>query len=349
MAHYHHFREQSRRRARMTGFQRVLPILIALSMVGIIIFLFMTAQAQHVASVEPENQPAPSPVVYYTSPIPNPSPTASPSPTPTASPSPTPTPQMGALGYPLYKGNSHLPEIALTFDDGPNPYYTSQVLALLRRYGVKATFFLIGSLVAAYPNLVQQEYQQGDVVGNHTWTHPELIKLSSPAVRYQLQSTSNELQAVTGVSSTIFRPPYGEFNRSIQSTAASLGLSTILWNVDPKDWSLPGTNVIISRVLHFAHNGSIILMHDGGGNRLQTVAALPTIITLLKQQGFQFVTIPRLIQDLGLVKSGAAPTPPPQLSSCLFLLPVVLWLPTHVGAFRHRDGRRADCRTASRR
>jgi peptidoglycan/xylan/chitin deacetylase (PgdA/CDA1 family) len=220
------------------------------------------------------------------------------------------------LGYPLYNGNPRLPEIALTFDDGPTPPYTSQILALLQRYGVKATFFVIGSQAAAYPDLVRQESHQGNIVGNHTWTHPNLIYLSPAAVRAQLQSTSNEIQAVTGVWPTVFRPPGGNFSSSVQSIAASLGLSTILWNVDPRDWSLPGASVIIQRILNSAHNGSIIIMHDGGGNRSETVAALPTIITALAQRGFQFVTIPRMIHDLAPLRagSGPAPTSPQQLS-----------------------------------
>jgi peptidoglycan/xylan/chitin deacetylase (PgdA/CDA1 family) len=162
---------------------------------------------------------------------------------------------------------------------GRIPPITNQILALLKQYDVKATFFVIGSEAAAYPSLVQQEYRQGNVVGNHTWTHPNLTTLSPAAVRNELQSTSGEIEADTGALPTVFRPPGGNFNSTVQSIAASLGLSTILWNVDPRDWSRPGASVIIQRVLDAVHNGSIILMHDGGGDRSQTVAALPTILT----------------------------------------------------------------------
>ena len=117
-------------------------------------------------------------------------------------------------------------------------------------------------------------------------------------MRAELQRTSREIQAGAGVAPTLFRPPGGNFNSQVQAIAASLGLSTILWNVDPKDWSRPGTNTIIQRVLNATHNGAIILMHDGGGDRSQTVAALPTIITTLEQRGFQFVTIPHMIENL---------------------------------------------------
>lgn len=253
----------------------------------------------------PEQHPTPPPVVSI-----SPTPTSTPTPTPT----PSPTPPPGVLGYPLYSGNPHLPEIALTFDDSPNPPYTSQILALLQQYGVKATFFVIGSEAAAYPDLVKQENQQGNVVGNHTWTHPDLVNLTPAEVRAQLLSASTEIAADTSVSPTVFRPPYGNFNSTVQSITASLGLSTILWSVDPKDWSRPGTDAIIKNVLDATHNGSIILMHDGGGDRSETVAALPTIIATLAQRGFQFVTIPRLIQDLPPGGTGSTHISPDQFS-----------------------------------
>lgn len=281
-----------------TVLQRFLLILIILSLVRITALLFTVAQTSYGPGMG-EQYPTPSPVVFV-------------SPTPGLSPTPSPPPSV--LRYPLYSGNPYLPEIALTFDDGPKPLYTSQILAILQKYSVKATFNVIGSQAAAYPALVQQESQQENSIGNHTWTHPQLTHLSPAAVRHELQSTSNEIQADTGVLPTIFRPPYGKFNSSIQSIAASLGLSTVLWNVDPKDWSRPGTNAIIQNVLKSVHNGSIILLHDGGGNRSETVAALPTIITRLAQRGFQFITIPHMIDDLPSQGTGPAQIAPDQLS-----------------------------------
>lgn len=226
---------------------------------------------------------------------------ATPAHTPTLKPTLTPTqapvhtPQ---LGYPLFYGNSHLPEIALTFDDGPNPYYTSQVLAVLQQHRVKATFFDVGYLVADYPNIVRQEYNQGNVVGNHSWSHPELTLLSASAIRSQIASTSTAIQTAIGVKPTLFRPPYGSMNHTVLAEAYSLGVTTVLWDASAGDWSLPGVSVIVYRILHYVHNGAIILLHDGGGNRAQTVAALPTLISTLENQGFSFVTIPQLIDDL---------------------------------------------------
>lgn len=200
----------------------------------------------------------------------------------------------------LYDGNPSLPEVALTFDDGPNPYYTQQVLAVLQQYGIKATFFCIGRQVAEYPWLVQQEYAAGNVIGNHTWSHPDLTKLSSDDILTQINTTSDAIQQAIGVRPTFFRPPYGVFNANVLTQANQLGLTTIIWNDEARDWTTPGISVISSRILGLAGNGAIILLHDGGGNRSQTVAALPTIITSLRQQGYTFVTLPQMVHDLPL-------------------------------------------------
>lgn len=222
-------------------------------------------------------------------------------------------PPAGVLSYPLYSGNPGLPEIALTFDDGPNATYTAQILSILQSYGVQATFFVIGSQATSNPNLVQQEYQQGYVVGNHSWSHSNLTTLSADQIRTELQNTSNKIASITGQAPVVFRPPGGNFNDQVQSIAASLGLSTVLWSVDPRDWSQPGTDAIIQNVLSSTKNGSIILLHDRGGDRSQTVAALPTIISTLQQRGYRFVTIPRMIQDLGSYTTHPASPAPAQL------------------------------------
>jgi peptidoglycan-N-acetylglucosamine deacetylase len=202
------------------------------------------------------------------------------------------------LNYPLFNGNTHIPEIALTFDDGPNPYYTPQVLAILQHYGVKATFFDVGYLVADYPNIVRQEYNQQNVVANHSWSHPVLTYFSAQGIQSQLTSTSNIIQATIGVRPTFFRPPYGSINNTVLTQARNLHYITVLWDGSSADWSLPGVNVIVNKILHYARNGAILLLHDGGGNRAQTVAALPIIITILKSRGYKFVTIQQLVDDL---------------------------------------------------
>ena len=202
------------------------------------------------------------------------------------------------LNYPLFNGNTHIPEIALTFDDGPNPYYTPQVLAILQRYGIKATFFDVGYLVADYPNIVHQEYNQGNIVANHSWSHPVLTSFSAQGIQSQLNSTTNIIQATTGVRPTFFRPPYGAINNQVLAQAKNLHYMTVMWDGSAEDWDLPGVHSIVTKTLYYARNGAILLLHDGGGNRAETVSALPIIISTLKSRGFTFVTIQKLVDDL---------------------------------------------------
>ncbi|QBD83223.1 polysaccharide deacetylase family protein [Ktedonosporobacter rubrisoli] len=198
----------------------------------------------------------------------------------------------------IARGNTSLPEVALSFDDGPNPPYTQQILSILQHYGIKATFFSIGRQAQAYPDLLRREHQAGHFIGNHTWSHPDLPHLSASDIRNQLTTTEDAIEHATGIRPTYFRPPYGDINPTVLTTANSLALTVVLWSVDPRDWSRPGTQAIISRVLSQVGNGSIILMHDGGGDRSQTVAALPTIIESLQKRGFRFVPLPQLIDHL---------------------------------------------------
>ena len=195
-------------------------------------------------------------------------------------------------------GNQQLPEIALTFDDGPSPGYTNTILAILERYHIHATFFMLGVWVQRYPDLARAVFADGDVIGDHTWGHPDLTKLGNDQINQQLANTRDIIQQTTGARAALFRPPYGAYTRRVLDLAAALQFSTIVWSVDPRDWSRPGTDAIMSRVLNATQNGSIILLHDGGGDRSQTVAALPTIIEQLQQRGFTFVTIPQLLIHL---------------------------------------------------
>ncbi len=200
-------------------------------------------------------------------------------------------------GYPIFNGNTHLPEIALTFDDGPNPIYTAQILAVLQNYGVRATFFDVGYLVRDYPALARAEMAQGNVVGNHSWSHPDLTKFSTTGIVSQMVAASDAIQSATGVRPVLFRPPYGAFNRTVLAYAKQYNMAAILWNDTASDYATPGINVIVQRILGLARNGAIVLLHDGGGFRAQTVAALPIIIETLHQRGYRFVTIPQLLRD----------------------------------------------------
>jgi len=181
-------------------------------------------------------------------------------------------------------------QAALTFDDGPDATYTPEVLAALATAGVPATFFTVGYEGAARPDLLRAEAAAGDSVEDHTWDHPDLTKLAPSEVASELSRTADVIQQATGVRPSCFRPPYEATNSTVVSIAASLGLTQTLWNVDPRDWSRPGVSAIVNNVLSNANGqGVIILMHDGGGDRSQTVAALPQIISGLRSRGYRFV------------------------------------------------------------
>ncbi len=184
-------------------------------------------------------------------------------------------------------------EVAIGFDDGPAPD-TGAFATMLERSHAQATFFIIGKQVnGAYRATLLRELRNGDVLGDHTFTHPDL-ELSGE-VRGQLQRTISAIRALTDYSPCVFRPPYGDYDQSIIQTARSLGLATVLWNVDPSDYALPGAKAIEQRVLAQVQPGSIIISHDGGGPRGQTLAAYPAIIAALRARDYRVVTIPQLL------------------------------------------------------
>ena len=172
--------------------------------------------------------------------------------------------------------------VYLTFDDGPHPTWTPKVLAVLRKYGVKAVFFEIGQNVARYPSITRSLRTYGNKIGNHTWSHPDLTTLSTASVTWQL----NRMESSLGYRPRCVRPPYGATNSRIATIIANRGQRQILWTVDPRDWSRPGTSTIVNRVLANVRAGSRILMHDGGGDRSQSVAALDILIPKLRARGF---------------------------------------------------------------
>jgi peptidoglycan/xylan/chitin deacetylase (PgdA/CDA1 family) len=180
--------------------------------------------------------------------------------------------------------------IALTFDDGPGPY-TPQVLSVLQRYHIPATFFEIGDEVAAYPQYTQMVAAAGYPVEDHTWSHPDLTTIPVSGFVQQVDQTQQEIRSLTGRTPTCVRPPYDAWNATVLGQIASRGLTTMSYSIDPKDWTLPGTAAIVQSVVGAAFPGAVVDMHDAGGNRSQTVAALPQIITELEARGYSFVSI----------------------------------------------------------
>lgn len=183
--------------------------------------------------------------------------------------------------------------VALSFDDGPSTY-TRSLVRMLEARGVPATFFMIGEQVTStYRPVLLKELRDGDALGDHTWSHPNL--LATGAVRVQLLRARSAIAALSGYAPCVFRPPYGDYDSSVISVARSLRLATIMWEVDPADWTRPGVAAIERRVLAQVRPGSIVLSHDGGGPRAQTLAAYPTIIAALRRRGYRFLTVPELL------------------------------------------------------
>jgi peptidoglycan/xylan/chitin deacetylase (PgdA/CDA1 family) len=183
--------------------------------------------------------------------------------------------------------------VALTFDDGPGPY-TAAVVSALRQLKAPATFFEVGEMIPAYRTLVANMARWGFVIGDHTWSHPQLTLLPSAKVIRQIASTRNLITKITRKPVQFMRPPYGAQSARIRTLAGRLGLVTTLWSIDTTDWTRPGVTVIVARALA-ARAGEIVVMHDGGGNRSQTVAAVPTIVRALRARGFRLVTLPQLL------------------------------------------------------
>lgn len=200
-------------------------------------------------------------------------------PAPAAQPTPTsPTaPAAGSAGV-----------VYLTFDDGPTPAWTPRVLELLARYQARATFFVLGRSAAAYPELVRQEFAAGHGVGNHTWSHRRLTNLRGAQLAAEVTATSTAIQQVTGAPVRCLRPPFATVDAASAEQVRALGLRLMLWDIDTNDWLRPGTGAIAGRVLGRVRSGDVILMHDGGGNRSQTVAALEQVLATLAARGYRF-------------------------------------------------------------
>lgn len=254
-------------------------------------------------------------------------PTATPTPFPTATLAPTVTPTLSPTQDPLVTGGIDLGcgpgplhpapyvvrsgavayhEVALTFDDGPSPDWTTSILTTLEQTHTPATFFVVGGGAQTRPNLIAREAADGFAIGIHTWDHPFMTKLTPAQRAWELSSTAHAIHAVLGPHYCLqyWRPPFGDYNSDIFAQTQVMGLSTVTWSVDPQDWSSPGVSVIVQRVLSAAQPGSIILLHDGYFFRSQTAQALPQIIQGLRARGLVPVTLPQLLSG----------TPPPQVA-----------------------------------
>lgn len=187
--------------------------------------------------------------------------------------------------------------VALTFDDGPHPKYTPMVLDILAEYGVKATFFTVGSNAEAYPALIERICREGHELGNHTHSHDHVAKMSRERLDGDVRRCSETIRAITGAKPRYFRPPEGVCNEYVREICDAEGMSIVLWSVDTRDWAHTGVEEICRNVRHNTTNGSIILMHDFIGKNSPTPEALRQIVPMLLESGYAFVTVTQLLEE----------------------------------------------------
>ncbi|KND30364.1 polysaccharide deacetylase family protein [Streptomyces acidiscabies] len=182
--------------------------------------------------------------------------------------------------------------MVLTFDDGPDPRYTPAILDTLGEYGVHAMFFVCGEMAVDNQELLARMADEGHVVGNHTWSHPLLTRLRRSRIRSEMERTSEVIEDAYGEKPRWFRAPYGAWNRAAFQIGADLGMEPLAWTVDTLDWTTPGTGTIVSRVAGGAAPGVVVLSHDAGGDRTQSVRALRRYLPRLLDSGYH-ITVPR--------------------------------------------------------
>jgi len=182
--------------------------------------------------------------------------------------------------------------MVLTFDDGPDPHYTPQILDTLAEYEVRAMFFVCGEMAVRNQDVLARMSDEGHIVGNHTWSHPLLTGLSRARIRAEMKRTSDVIEDGYGERPRWFRAPYGAWNRTVFQLGADMGMEPLAWSLDSLDWTTPGTRTIVDRVEEGAAAGVVVLSHDAGGNRSQSVGALRRYLPYLLDSGYH-ITLPR--------------------------------------------------------
>ncbi len=186
--------------------------------------------------------------------------------------------------------------IALTFDDGPHPKYTPQILDILAEYSVEATFFSVGTNAETYPHIIRRIHEEGHELGNHTYKHPHTADMSATELQADIIKCSRVLEKITGDEIQLFRPPEGVCSKEIKSFCDEMGYTIVMWSVDTRDWAHPTVGEIYRNVKCNTGAGSIILMHDFIGKKSPTPDALRQIIPMLQEAGYEFVTVSRLLE-----------------------------------------------------
>jgi peptidoglycan/xylan/chitin deacetylase (PgdA/CDA1 family) len=220
-------------------------------------------------------------------------------------PKATPTPTEPPISF----NSVHVdgPYIALTFDDGPNATLTPKLLDLLAARHLKATFFVVGQNAADHPDILKRAVREGHEIANHSWSHPNLGKMSDEAVRRELQKTDDAITAAIGKRPTLMRPPYGSLTaRQKKWIHEEFGYRIIIWDVDPLDWKRPGPNVVTARILKETKAGSIVLSHD---IHQPTIEAMPATFDQLMRKGFKSVTVTELLAMATPIPPKPTPSP----------------------------------------
>ncbi len=204
---------------------------------------------------------------------------------------------MSGIPINAHAANTDQKRIVLTFDDGPHPKQTRQILDVLDKYGIKATFFVIGLHAKTYPGIIAEVLERGHEIGNHTTTHSHAKNMNIPDLIHEITTCENEIFNQTGIQSTLFRPPEGATTAESRQVVKKLGYTSVFWTLDTRDWAHTPPDKISEYIIQNAKNGDIILMHDYIGANSPTVKALEIFVPVLIEQGFTFVTAGELLES----------------------------------------------------
>ncbi|MFS0788085.1 polysaccharide deacetylase family protein [Shouchella sp. 1P09AA] len=207
-------------------------------------------------------------------------------------------------GKVFWEANTEEANIALTFDDGPHPANTPELLDILKAYNVKATFFVVGKWAEEYPEIVQRMIDEGHEVANHTYSHNYDEAVTKDVLMEEIDHTNQILAETVGIRPSYFRPVGGYYTDAIIDAALDLDQNVLLWSwhQDPRDWAGTPTKKIVSHIIEHAQAGDVVLLHDGGGDRQETLRAVKLVIPILKHQGYHFVTASELLQPNPLME-----------------------------------------------
>ncbi|HOJ76878.1 MAG TPA: polysaccharide deacetylase family protein [Bacillota bacterium] len=196
----------------------------------------------------------------------------------------------------VWESNTPCKAVALTFDDGPSPFFTVKILDLLKEYNIQATFFVSGKQVERFPHVLIRAFEEKHEIANHLYSHRPLSSLNEYQLKQELIQTHNLVKAITGYSMNLFRPTNGYYDEKVVRAAHSLNYNVIMWSQDSRDWSLKSGVEIANSILKSVNSGQIFLFHDQGGDRSNTIETLQIIVPKLRASGYRFLTVSELLR-----------------------------------------------------